>query len=37
MRIYWEYIKNSFKEYLAYRVDYFAGIIQTLFGLHPWN
>jgi ABC-2 type transport system permease protein len=33
MRTYYEYIKNSFKEYLAYRVDYIAGIIQTLLSL----
>jgi ABC-2 type transport system permease protein len=33
MRTYYEYIKNSFKEFLAYRVDYVAGIIQTLLSL----
>ena len=33
MRKYYEYIKNSFKEYLAYRVEYFTGITQTLLAL----
>jgi len=33
MRKYYEYIKNSFKEYLAYRVEYISGIIQTLLSL----
>lgn len=41
MRVYYEYIKNSFKEYLAYRFEYFTGIIQTLLSLmvqlYLWN
>lgn len=31
MRKYFEYIKNAFKESLAYRVEYFLGITQRLF------
>lgn len=33
MRKYWEYIKNSFKENLTYRVLYFTGILQTVLAL----
>ncbi len=33
MRKYYEYIKNSFKESLAYRVEYFMGITQRLLAL----
>lgn len=33
MRKYFEYIKNAFKESLAYRVEYFLGIAGTLFRL----
>jgi len=31
MRKYFEYVKNAFKESLAYRVEYFMGITQSLF------
>ncbi len=33
MRKYYEYIKNSFKEQLAYRISFFMGITQKLFGI----
>ena len=33
MRKYYEYIKNSFKENLAYRVEYFTAVAQTLLAL----
>ncbi len=33
MRKYYEYVKNSFKESLAYRSEYFIGITQSLLAL----
>jgi len=33
MRKYFEYVKTAFKESLAYRVEYFLGIMQSLFVL----
>lgn len=33
MRKYYEYIKNSFKELMAYRVEYFVGIVQRFLAI----